>query len=61
MKYYIDPPSGWRYGFPKVYDETKDGTIEEFLIKNGYPKKDIEFAVKYTRYWKAKDDSDEEK
>lgn len=50
-KYYVDPPSGWRYGFPKPYDFQKDGTMAEFLLKNGYPEKDIPFALNYMRGW----------
>lgn len=38
----IDPPSGWKYGFPK--ELTLDGTqtVVEWLIDNGYPKQEIE-------------------
>lgn len=35
--YWVDPPSGWRYGFPKLYDPEKDGPVTEWLIRNGYP------------------------
>lgn len=37
--YWVDPPSGWQYGFPRLYDPEKDGNITEWLIANGYPKK----------------------
>jgi len=37
--YYVDPPEGWRYGFPKVYDPAKDGDMTEWMISQGYPKK----------------------
>jgi hypothetical protein len=37
--YYVDPPEGWRYGFPKVYDPAKDGDMVEWMISQGYPKK----------------------
>ena len=48
----IDPPSGWMYGFPKVYDHDSEvETFENWLIRNGYPEKDIELAQKYSRYW----------
>lgn len=47
----IDPPSGWKYGFPALYDESKHGSIKEFLISKGYPLKDIEFALSYIRCW----------
>lgn len=35
---WVDPPSGWRYGFPKLYDPAKDGPMREWLVKSGYPK-----------------------
>ena len=45
----VDPPSGWKYGFPK---ELKPGVkMEDLLRESGYPEKDIEFACKYYRYW----------
>jgi hypothetical protein len=36
--YWVDPPQGWRYGFPKLYDPSKDGPMREWLVKSGYPK-----------------------
>ena len=52
-KLMVDPPSGWKYGFPKELknDDLKDMTFEEWLVKNGYPKKDAEFGAKYCRMW----------
>jgi len=50
-KFYVDPPSGWQYGFPAVYDATKDGSLEEFFRSKGYPEKDIKFALQHTRSW----------
>jgi calcineurin-like phosphoesterase family protein len=35
--YYVDPPSGWRYGFPQLYDPSQDGPMTEWMIKRGYP------------------------
>lgn len=49
MKTIVDPPSGWRYGFPCELPEGKD--YVELLRENGYPEKDIELALKYSRYW----------
>ena len=37
----IDPPSGWRYGFPKEMPEG-DFDIEKWLVDNGYPKSEID-------------------
>ena len=33
----VDPPSGWRYGFPRLYDPATDGDVTEWLIAHGYP------------------------
>ena len=48
-----DPPSGWRYGFPKPIPERalKDGGFKKWLEESDYPKKDIDFAMKYGRSW----------
>jgi len=35
--YYVDPPSGWRYGFPQLYDPQADGDLTKWMIANGYP------------------------
>ena len=49
LKQIVDPPSGWKYGFPK---ELKPGeSYEALLRKSGYPEKDIDFAMQYTRSW----------
>jgi hypothetical protein len=37
----IDPPSGWKYGFPKEIPEHVDDT-RAWLIENGYPKEEID-------------------
>lgn len=56
----VDPPSGWRYGFPKVFDfkpshtnlpgEEYDMELKEWFIDNGYPRKDVNLAVKHSWY-----------
>lgn len=55
MKYWVDPPEGWRWGFPKVWDEEVDGTMEEFLKKNNYPDVD----ASWIRMWEYKEDNGE--
>jgi hypothetical protein len=49
----IDPPSGWKYGFPKIFPEEATGRNLEWLIENGYPESEIESYGKhfYCRYW----------
>lgn len=38
----IDPPSGWRYGFPKVIPESELHRAEDWMVENGYPQKEID-------------------
>lgn len=52
----VDPPSGWRYGFPAVLEDD----YEEQLRKAGYPKEGISFALKYSRYWEEEYESDDD-
>lgn len=52
----IDPPSGWKYGFPKpvpeaFFDEGFD--LGNWLVACGYPAKDVPLAIKYSRYWET--------
>lgn len=47
----IDPPEGWRYGFPKPIPPhvIKNETLFRIWIsEQGYP--DIELALKHSRY-----------
>jgi hypothetical protein len=55
MKVYIDPPSGWQYGFPKVFDPTVDGDIMQWMVREGYPQTEIDRLGKsfYFRSWDA--------
>lgn len=39
-KMFIDPPEGWKYGFPMEYDGITP--VREFLVNNGYPKEKID-------------------
>ncbi len=60
-KMYIDPPAGWKYGFPKVYDKAVDGDCTAWMLKNGYPQKEIvscgdQFHV---RMWEVVEDRPE--
>lgn len=36
---YVDPPSGWLYGFPKEWDKEKHPDLKAWMAENGYPKK----------------------
>jgi hypothetical protein len=37
MKLWVDPPEGWRYGFPKVWDSMKYPNLYMWLAQEGYP------------------------
>ena len=58
MKIWIDPPNGWRYGFPKIYNTESGMTIMEWLVSEGYPQKEIDYLGRlfYMRQWKAAED-----
>ena len=52
----IDPPEGWRYGFPKpVHEEFhtlgSDFDLGKWPVAEGYPEDQIDLALKYSRYW----------
>lgn len=49
---WVDPPQGWRYGFPKpIPDDVKDH--RHWLIEHGYPKEIMDKLGEhfYCRYW----------
>lgn len=49
-----DPPSGWKYGFPKPYKPQPGETIEETLIRDGYPQEEIEHdRASHVRFWET--------
>ena len=57
-----DPPSGWKYGFPKPLpaDLGEDESIFPWLLSEGYPQSEIDKLGKsfYCRYWEeAVDDA----
>ena len=50
MLTWVDPPSGWKFGFPKLYDSAKDGSVHEWLLREGYPQKELD-DMPYFRQW----------
>lgn len=56
----IDPPGGWKYGFPKqIPDDVKD--VIKWLVEQGYPQKEIDSFGEhfYCRYWYRDENEDE--
>lgn len=46
-----DPPSGWKYGFPKPYKPLPGEPLADTLLRDGYPKRLIEQGMdKYCRF-----------
>ena len=53
----IDPPSGWRYGFPKPIPDSVI-EVKVWLVENGYPQSEIDSCGEhfYCRYWEHSGD-----
>ena len=56
----VDPPSGWRYGFPKPYFKNNIGSTEElnqWLVREGYPQREIDSMGDFfpVRFWRQRD------
>lgn len=50
-----DPPSGWCYGFPKAYQPLKGESLEETLLRDGYPQEKIcEKTLSRVRFWESR-------
>jgi hypothetical protein len=56
-KVWVDPPSGWKYGFPKIYDPDADGDLVEWIAKCGYPEAERKSYGQYfhIRMWPAEE------
>jgi len=50
-----DPPLGWKYGFPKEYKPHPADTIEETLVRDGYPQEMIDKIGDHlhVRFWET--------
>jgi hypothetical protein len=57
IRLWVDPPEGWRYGFPAIYDPASDGVMRDWIISKGYPAKLIqEYGDSWAvRCWSAKE------
>lgn len=54
----VDPPSGWRYGFPMPVPDPRPDNMIEWLKEMGYPQKEIDACGNYfyCRYWETEVD-----
>lgn len=54
----IDPPEGWKYGFPMLWDrddDPLDGSLIAWILEKGYPQSEVDhsgefFRVRVVRY-----------
>ena len=54
VKVMIDPPLGWRYGFPaELPDSVID--VKTWLVEKGYPEKEVDFAIQHCRFWEEEE------
>ena len=56
MTLMVDPPSGWKYGFPKAKPDDATDTIA-WLLSEGYPQTEIDVCGDYffIRTWEEMD------
>jgi hypothetical protein len=53
---FYDPSGGWKYGFPREYKPLPNESLEETLLRDGYPQREIDNAgAKYCRFWESDD------
>lgn len=55
----IDPPAGWKYGFPKALPENVTD-VRGWLVENGYPQKEIDACGDhfYCKRWEEEENDD---
>lgn len=60
---FIDPPSGWKYGFPKELPSDQVNRTTEWMIEQGYPREEIDKMGEhfYCRYWEEEVSDEPEK
>lgn len=59
MALIYDPPSGWRYGFPRAYAPLQGETLVDTLLRDGYPQREIDNGgAKYCRFIGSKEELD---
>ena len=48
VKLWVDPPEGWKFGFPAIYDPVNDGKMRDWIISKGYP---VQIIKEYGNQW----------
>ena len=54
----IDPPDGWKYGFPKAVPNPAPEDMMAWLVSEGYPQKEIDRMGDhfYCSHWEEEND-----
>lgn len=53
-----DPPSGWRYGFPKPYRPLPGETLKQTLLRDHYPQREIDLGMaEHVRFWEMDEEN----
>lgn len=49
----VDPPLGWKYGFPKAWDNKEELDLNKWLLANGYSQRLLDQFKDgmYCRFW----------
>lgn len=61
VRWMIDPPGGWRYGFPKeipaplLFNTYEPHGVRDWLFDNGYPKHEWDNGGDRYRTWQQKE------
>jgi len=48
---WVDPPEGWKFGFPAIFNPDTDGQLSEWIVKKGYP---ISVIQEYGDVWSVR-------
>jgi hypothetical protein len=61
-KLWVDPPSGWMFGFPKIWNQEEQPELKVWLVEEGYPKEELERLGDqlYCRFWEKMDEKQNE-
>ena len=58
---FIDPPSGWKYGFPMAVPDPAPENMLEWLVSKGYPQWEIDKMKNhfYCNHWQEEIEEEE--
>lgn len=58
MTIMYDPPSGWKFGFPRPYLPKDGEALSETLLRDGYPHREVELGARHCRFFGTKEELD---